>query len=90
MISDLLESERLAAGAAVLQREPTDLNALVRDLVAAQFADRGAALQLSLADGLPTLALDRARLQLLLRNLLDNALRHGAGTPGGRDHGVCG
>ena len=44
MISDLLESERLAAGAAVLQREPTDLNALVRDLVAAQFADCGAAL----------------------------------------------
>ena len=81
MISDLLESERLAAGAAVLQREPTDLNALVRDLVVAQFADRSAALQLCLADGLPTLALDRARLQLLLRNLLDNALRHGAGTP---------
>ena len=81
LISDLLESERLAAGAAVLQREPTDLNALVRDLVVAQFADRSAALQLCLADGLPTLALDRARLQLLLRNLLDNALRHGAGTP---------
>ena len=81
LISDLLESERLAAGAAVLQREPTDLNALVRDLVAAQFADRSATLRLALADGLPTLALDRARLQLLLRNLLDNALRHGAGTP---------
>ena len=81
LISDLLESERLAAGAAVLQREPTDLNALVRDLVAAQFADRSATLRLALTDGLPTLALDRARLQLLLRNLLDNALRHGAGTP---------
>ena len=79
LISDLLESERLAAGAAVLQREPTDLNALARELVAAQFADRNATLQLDLADGLPTLALDRARLQLLLRNLLDNALRHGAG-----------
>jgi signal transduction histidine kinase len=79
LISDLLESERLAGGAAVLQREPTDLNALVRDLVAAQFAGRG--IRLALADGLPRLALDRSRLQLLLRNLLDNALRHGAGTP---------
>jgi signal transduction histidine kinase len=77
LISDLLEGERLAAGAAVLQREPTDLNALVREQVAADFADRH--LRLALAEGLPPLALDRSRLRLLLRNLLDNALRHGAG-----------
>jgi signal transduction histidine kinase len=77
LISDLLEGERLAAGAAVLQREPTDLNALVREQVAADFADHR--LRLALAEGLPPLALDRSRLRLLLRNLLDNALRHGAG-----------
>ena len=33
-----------------------------------------------LADALPTLALDRARIKLLLRNLFENALRH---TPDG-------
>ena len=92
LISDLLESERLAAGAAALQREATDLNALVRDLVEAQFAGRD--ITLSLDSALPTLALDRSRLQLLVRNLLDNALRHGAGTPvalhtGLTDAGVC-
>ena len=38
LITDLLESERLAAGHAALQREPVDLTALVRELVAAQFA----------------------------------------------------
>lgn len=77
LISDLLESERLARGDASLQREPTDLNALASSLVTAEFAGRGVVLDL--APGLPTLALDRARLQLLLRNLLDNALRHGGG-----------
>ena len=33
---------------------------------------------LALADDLPALPLDRARVRLLLRNLVDNALRHGA------------
>jgi signal transduction histidine kinase len=79
LISDLLEGERLAAGAAALQRETVDLNALAADLVASQFAGRGIALDL--APGLPPLQADRARLQLLLRNLLDNALRHGGGSP---------
>ena len=79
LISDLLEGERLAGGGAALQREAVDLNALAQDLVDSQFAGRGITLQL--ADGMPLLLADRSRLQLLLRNLLDNALRHGGGTP---------
>jgi signal transduction histidine kinase len=74
LISDLLESERLAAGHAALHAEATDLNALVRSLVGAQFAS--AHLQLDLADALPLVKVDAVRIQLLLRNLLDNALRH--------------
>ncbi|NRF68029.1 HAMP domain-containing protein [Aquincola sp. S2] len=74
LVSDLLESERLAGGAAALQTEQLDLNGLARDLVAQQFA--GQAIELVLDDTLPLLLLDRARLQMLLRNLLDNALRH--------------
>ncbi|CAG1013715.1 two-component system, OmpR family, osmolarity sensor histidine kinase EnvZ [Burkholderiaceae bacterium] len=77
LIIDLLESERLATGHAALQREPTDLNALVVELLAAQFAERG--IQTRLVANLPTLPLDRMRLRLLLRNLLDNALRHSQG-----------
>jgi signal transduction histidine kinase len=81
LITDLLESERLAAGHAALQRERCDPNALVRELVAEQFA--AAALRLELAPQLPTADLDPVRLRLALRNLIDNALRHGgaAGTP---------
>ena len=77
LITDLLESERLAGGHKTLQTEPTDLNALVRELVQAQFRGRG--ITLALAPELPACQLDPTRIKLLLRNLLDNAVRHGAG-----------
>ena len=76
LISDLLESERLAAGHAALQRERLDLNGLVRAVVGEQFAT--SALRLDLAEALPQAELDAVRLRLALRNLIDNALRHGA------------
>jgi signal transduction histidine kinase len=77
LITDLLESERLAAGPAALQREATDLNTLVREVVATGFASQPIALALD--DELPPLMLDRPRATLLVRNLIDNACRHGAG-----------
>ena len=81
LISDLLESERLASPHVALQREPVDVSALVRE-VQAELAARGVPMaqgvQLDVAPGLPALALDRSRVRLLLRNLLDNALRHGS------------
>jgi len=79
LITDLLESERLVAGHEALHREPCDFNALVRGVVAAQFAERAVELELDAA--LPQASLDPARLRLLVRNLLDNALRHSAGAP---------
>jgi signal transduction histidine kinase len=74
LIADLLEGERLSGGHAALQRQASDANALVRELVDAQFA--GSALQLQLARDLPSVPLDRMRVRLALRNLIDNALRH--------------
>ena len=74
LIADLLESERLAGGHAALHTEPLDLNVLVRETVATQFDGRG--VNLSLAGSLPLLTLDATRIRLLLRNLVDNALRH--------------
>ena len=81
LITDLLESERLAGGHSALQTETTDLNALVHELVSTQFSTRG--IRFDLAADLPALQLDPTRMKLLLRNLLDNALRHGteAGEP---------
>jgi signal transduction histidine kinase len=73
LINDLLESERLGQGHAALHLEPTRLAPWWTrcwpswKAVPASTPDRPA---------LPELALDRSRMRLLLRNLLDNALRH--------------
>jgi signal transduction histidine kinase len=81
LITDLLESERLAdvqaGGHAALQTESTVLAELVRAQCGAQ-AQAGQ-VTLALAEDLPPLPLDRVRIRLLLRNLVDNALRHAAG-----------
>ena len=76
LITDLLESERLASPHAALQREPVDLAALVREVVADM--PGAGSVTLAMAPGLPPLALDRTRMRLLLRNLLGNALHYSA------------
>jgi len=75
LITDLLESERLAGGGhAALNTEASNLNALVAETIASQFA--GKAVTVELDPTLPSQPLDRTRIRLLLRNLIDNALRH--------------
>ena len=75
LIADLLESERLAGGGhAALNTEATDLNALIAETIEGQFGGR--AVRVDLDPTLPPLPLDRTRIRLLLRNLIDNALRH--------------
>ena len=81
LVTDLLESERLntPAGAnahAVLHREAVDLAALVGEVVASLPGSPVIAQQLP--PDLHSLQLDPARIRLLLRNLLDNALRYSA------------
>jgi len=94
LITDLLESERLSAKHAALQREPLTpqaLLALTQEVIAEVLAHHPAQPDTGpdtppdirlLADArLPTLTLDPSRIRLLLRNLLDNALRHSVGAP---------
>ena len=83
LITDLLESERLATRHAALQREPVQIEALAREVIAELQTRHPVAgtITLQVAHDLPMLSLDAARVRLLLRNLLDNALRHGAGAP---------
>ncbi|HEY1130269.1 MAG TPA: ATP-binding protein [Roseateles sp.] len=75
LISALLESERLGSGHRALQLSDCDLAALAREQ-----AQPGLALHIE--PGLPLLQLDRLRLQLCLRNLVQNALRHNDATRG--------
>ena len=77
LITDLLESERLSGNHAALNLEPTDLGDLVNEAAADIASDT--ALTIKIEPDLPRLQLDRTRIKLLLRNLLDNAQRHGQG-----------
>jgi len=88
LVTDLLESERLASPHAALHREPVDLAALVCDVVCelqsahAQADGSGAPdIDTALPAALPPLPLDPTRMRLLVRNLLDNALRHSSQAP---------
>jgi signal transduction histidine kinase len=69
LISALLESERLGSGHSALQLSDCDLAALAREQ-----AQPG--LELHIEPDLPPVKLDRLRVQLCLRNLVQNALRH--------------
>lgn len=69
LISALLESERLGSGHSALQLSDCDLAVLAREQ-----AQPGVALHIE--PDLPLLPLDRLRVQLCLRNLVQNALRH--------------
>jgi signal transduction histidine kinase len=87
LISSLLEGERIAAGAGALQLETVDLVALVHEV--ADAAERAAPrtddasphpgrLTFDLTAPSPVVRADATRVKLLLRNLIDNARRHGA------------
>ena len=84
LISDLLESERLSGNHAALQREPVDLAVLAGEVVAEvlarqpERAGKRPEISLLIDPALPRLPLDATRIRLLIRNLLDNALRHSA------------
>jgi signal transduction histidine kinase len=77
LITELLESERLTSGHVALHTDAVDLAALVHELIAAQWPDAG--LDLQIDDRIGIVHVDPMRVRLLLRNLIDNALRHSAG-----------
>ena len=74
LLSDLLESERLSGRHSVLNRQAVALDVLLNELLAEQFAD--AKLTIKGCEQELYLFLDPIRIKLLLKNLLDNALRY--------------
>ncbi len=83
LIDDLRTLSLAEAGALRLQREPTDLAALLEDATTA-FAGEAARKRVSVvtdvAGALPQLEIDAVRIREVLSNLIVNALRH---TPAG-------
>ena len=84
-ITALLEGERLADGHRALHTESVDLAALAAEAAAAdeQSHAQGPAVVLQLQAGNFTVQADPTRLRLLLRNLLQNARRHGLASSAG-------
>ena len=82
LVGDLLDVSRVDAGRLQVHRRPLDLAALVHEhverLVLAGYDDDR--FELVVADGLPELWADPDRMAQVVTNLVENAVRHGAGT----------
>jgi signal transduction histidine kinase len=79
LIDDLRTLALAESGALRLQREPTDVEALVGETVAsfrAQADDAGIGLTADIDPNTPLLVIDPARIREVLGNLIGNALRH--------------
>jgi len=79
LIDDLRTLTLAEAGSLVLHREPTDLGALLNEVAASyrsQAEQAGIDLQVTVAEDLPALDIDPARIREVVSNLLTNALRH--------------
>ncbi|WP_329056843.1 HAMP domain-containing histidine kinase [Amycolatopsis sp. NBC_01488] len=80
LVQDLIEISRFDAGRAELRREKLDVAAAVTDSLTARGWEPGSESSAVVADLPPgiTAALDRRRLDIVVANLVGNALRHGA------------
>lgn len=84
LLSDLLEISRFDAGAAVLEADREDLDDLVVraiDDVRPLAGARGCLLDVRLAGHGMDVVVEARRVDRILRNLLTNAIEHGAGAP---------
>lgn len=74
LIEELLETEKLSTRHRVLNKQSLSINELVRNLIESQFAE--ASIHCNLPEADVYAELDGPRIKLLLKNLLENALRH--------------
>ena len=82
LIAELLDVARIDAGRLELRRVPTDLTSLVHKRVEARVVAgiEPERFVVEVADDLPEVWVDPDKMGQVLDNLIENALRHGAGT----------
>lgn len=79
MITDLLEGERLNTRRRELSRSRVNLGALITEVMQGDFPDEQERISLSLPAAPAHLDVNAARLRMLVRNLVENALRYNPG-----------
>lgn len=77
LVSDLLDAQRLEEARAVMELRPTDVREVVTE-VASRYADHGVRLPVVLPEEPAISLVDVPRLDQVLDNLIDNALKYGA------------
>jgi signal transduction histidine kinase len=83
LIGDMLDVSRIQSGRMTLEREEVDLSGLLRD-VAGRFEEQAARVRSELRVHAPRPVVghwDRTRLEQVVTNLVDNALKYGPGKP---------
>ncbi|MFC0674488.1 MtrAB system histidine kinase MtrB [Brachybacterium hainanense] len=83
LLADLLEISRFDSGAAILEARREDMGELVRaaiDDIRPLAGRQGVVIRLD-QSGATSAVVDRRRIDRILRNLLTNAIEHGAGHP---------
>ncbi len=79
LVEDLLVLARLESRGETMQFQPVDLQKAINDIAmdwAAKMGKKGVALDLAIAPDLPVLPVDPLRLDQILNNLLENALKY--------------
>lgn len=74
LIEELMETERLSSRHTKLNKAPHDIASLINEVVQTWFNEAG--ITTALPNKAIKLDIDAARIKLLLKNLLDNAIRH--------------
>jgi signal transduction histidine kinase len=82
LITELLDVSRIEAGRIVMHKELVDIGARAAKLIAGRVAagETASRFKIDVAEGLPETWLDADKIDQILANLIENAVRHGAGT----------
>jgi signal transduction histidine kinase len=82
LITELLDVSRIEAGRIEIHRELVDIPSQARKIISGRVAagDPLDRYRIEVSPGLPEVWLDRDKVDQILANLIENAVRHGAGT----------
>ena len=74
LIEEILETERLSTRHHILNKSETQLQLLITELIERYFS--GQSIEIDMPEQTISIAVDSARIKLLLKNILNNALQH--------------